>query len=446
MKQRRNRTAIRWICLALMLSACGGASADDAAGTENTDLKGEVTVTLEAERNTETQELTPKPTEGTNNPTPTVVPAGDSYQERAIINEGNTFRIQKLLERAQAGEKLTIGFIGGSITQGSGASGYDKCYASLVYDWWCKTFPQAEFTMVNAGIGATTSQFACARVKQDLLDFEPDFVVVEFSVNDSNNAFFAETYESLLRMILESSQDIAVMILNMVQYNDGVNAQGIHNPLAQKYGIPAVSMKNSIYREIIKKRLAATDVSADMLHPNDWGHAYGAELVTYYLTKVMNGAYPASEAFAIPELSEPLCSMTSKRYDNRNTTPVLNGFVKDETVQNGVQDVFRNGYTAKEAGASILFENIYGSRISLQYRKTNSLGAPLAAAIIDGNEDEAIVLDGNFENGWGDWLYMHDLTRDLDPGIPHTVEVRITEAGKKDFYLVSVIAAGEDRE
>lgn len=370
------------------------------------------------------------------------------YQERAIVNVGNTYNIQKLMERAQAGEELVIGFIGGSITQGSGASNPSKCYAKLVYDWWCETYPQADFTFVNAGIGATTSQFACARVEEDLLAYEPDFVIVEFSVNDSGNSLYAETYESLIRKIYEGAgEDTALMVLNMVQYNDGVNAQLVHNEVAKRYHIPAVSMKESIYKEIRLGRLTASELSTDMLHPNDKGHAYGAEIVTYFLQKVKDGVYRSDAAAKLPDVArEALPSLTSKRYDSRNVLPVQNGFVQDTAKQNGITDVFKNGYTAKNAGDSIVFENIYGSRISLQYRKTNALGAPLAIAVIDGDEANAVALDGNYPGGWGDWLYLHDLAADLDASVPHTVEVRITEGADKDFYLVSVIASGAVEE
>lgn len=368
------------------------------------------------------------------------------YQERAVVNVGNTYNIQKLMERAEAGGEFTIGFIGGSITQGTGASSGDKCYAKLVYDWWCETFPQAKFEYVNAGIGATTSQFACARVEEDLLSHEPDFVVVEFSVNDEASNFYGETYESLLRLILEKGgEDTAVMVLNMVQYDSGINAQGVHNPVAKAYGIPAVSMKDSIYKEIGFKRLAAADISSDMIHPNDKGHAYGAELVTYFLGKVKDGTYHSDAAAVLSEKREGLISLTSKRYDSRNTAPVCNGFVKDEAKQSGITDTFKNGYTAKNAGDSIIFENVYGSRISLQYRKTNALGAPLAVAVIDGDEEHPVALDGNYPNGWGNWLYLHNIADGLDASVPHTVEIRITEGAEKDFYLVSVIAAGQEQ-
>ena len=70
--------------------------------------------------------------------------------EAAVANRGNQARIKKVFKRARNGEKLTLGFLGGSITQGSLASRPELCYAYHVYEWWCNTFPNAEFTYVKA--------------------------------------------------------------------------------------------------------------------------------------------------------------------------------------------------------------------------------------------------------------------------------------------------------
>ena len=67
--------------------------------------------------------------------------------ERGISNPGNLYRMKKLMARAEAGETLNIGFLGGSITQGCLASAPELCYAYRVFQWWEKTFPQAEFTL-----------------------------------------------------------------------------------------------------------------------------------------------------------------------------------------------------------------------------------------------------------------------------------------------------------
>ena len=224
----------------------------------------------------------------------------------------------------------------------------------------------------------------------------------------------------------------------MVQYNTGNNAQNRHNEIAKAYDLPILSMKESIYQEILNGSITALDVSNDNLHPNDRGHAYAAELVTNFLDKIVNNKITSLDiSYELPTETQKLLSFNSNRYDSRKSKPILSGFEEDKNKQNGITDVFKNGYSAKNIGDSITFK-VTGSSISLQYRKTNRLKAPKAIAIIDGDESNAIALDGNYPNGWGDWLYLHDIKNNLKNEI-HTVEIRITEAGENPFYLVSVI-------
>ena len=368
--------------------------------------------------------------------------AEDSYQERAIARGRNLSRIQKVMERAANGEAITIGFIGGSITMGSGASSSSKCYAELVFDWWVETFPEADFTFINAGIGATDSKFACARCEDDLLQYNPDFVIVEFSVNDSSDQTFSESYESLVRKILTYETEPAVMLLNMVTYDTGYSAQDIHNVIAFRYDIPAVSMKNSIYADIEAGILQAKDVSSDMTHPNDRGHAYAAQIVTYFLEKVRLQGFPEDyyTDYVLPDPVNNLISITSSRLRNDTLQAELNGFAADMQEQNSITDVFRRGYEAYTEGDSISF-TVEGSVIMLQYRKTKDMTAPTAMVIIDGDEENAITVDGNYPNGWGDWLYLDTVYRGTS-GI-HSVEIRLTSTGTKSFYLVSVVTAGQ---
>ena len=68
--------------------------------------------------------------------------------ERGISNPGNLCRMKKLMQRAEAGEALTIGFLGGSITQGCLATEHELCYAYRVFQWLEKTFPQAEISRI----------------------------------------------------------------------------------------------------------------------------------------------------------------------------------------------------------------------------------------------------------------------------------------------------------
>ncbi|MBQ3028607.1 MAG: SGNH/GDSL hydrolase family protein, partial [Lachnospiraceae bacterium] len=94
-----------------------------------------------------------------------------------IAFHGNTERIAKVLKKAENGQPVTLGYLGGSITQGSLSSTPDTCYAAMTTKWWREQYPNTEFTYVNGGIGGTTSQFGVSRVDSDILAYEPDFVV-----------------------------------------------------------------------------------------------------------------------------------------------------------------------------------------------------------------------------------------------------------------------------
>ena len=113
------------------------------------------------------------------------------------MNTSNFARLKELFRRAAAGQELTIGFLGGSITQGSLSTQPGNAYAFRVYQWFVDTFPQSKFHYVNGGIGGTSSHYGVARAVTDVLMYQPDFVVVDFSVNDLDVPFRQETYEGV---------------------------------------------------------------------------------------------------------------------------------------------------------------------------------------------------------------------------------------------------------
>lgn len=360
----------------------------------------------------------------------------------------NTFRLEKLFQKAKNGEKLIIGFIGGSITQGCLATEPCLCYAYHVYEWWCRTFPKADFVYLNAGIGATDSQFGCARAESDLLAEKPDFVIIEFSVNDEDNEHYLETYEGLVRKIYSSAWKPAILLVHNIFYEDGRNAENIHGRIAKYYGLPSVSMKDTIYSEILEGKLQREELTADGLHPNDKGHALVAGVITEFLSNIMKHATGTNEASDnVKVLPKPLTRNNyenSIRYRNDNCQPEVNGFVIDDSKQVNITDVFKKGWTAKQKGDSIKFR-VKGSCIGVQYRKTMQLPAPVAELILDGDKEHPFILDANFNETWGDKLVL-DTVLEHGEEKEHTVEIILKETHPEDklpFYLVSVIACNE---
>lgn len=366
----------------------------------------------------------------------------DLLTKQGIVNWGNLNRTKKIIERAIRGEELVIGFIGGSITQGSLSTSPQNCYAYLVYQWWEKTFPNTKFNYVNAGVGGTNSYYGASRVTEHLLVYQPDFVIVEFSVNDKDNEFFKETYEGLLRKILYSESQPAVMVINNMFYDSGFNAQASHNEIAIAYELPILSVKDSLYPEILDKNLEASSLTPDNLHPNDTGHRLISEMISSFLTSIkwkiddssieeQEGKYKAVTKNRFEDL---------KRIQTYNSTPILKGFTQDDSVQECISDNFKRGWQASTLGDCISFD-VECSSIGVQYRQTIHKPAPIAKLTIDHQEEEVIILDANFEETWGDSLAL-DFIKVFEDKVMHHIEIKLINVDKSNqtpFYLVGLI-------
>lgn len=399
---------------------------------------------------------------------------------RSVADEGNPEELVKLMLRAEAGEKLTLAFLGGSITQGSCSSTPETCYAYLVYSWFTKKFKKAAFTYINAGIGGTTSQFGVTRLADDVSRFRPDFCMVEFSVNDAANPFFEECYEAVIRRLRKVESHPALLIMHNLFYDTGVNTQAEHAEIGRAYGIPLISVRDALRPEIEAGRIVRTDISPDGLHPNDDGHAILASLVEEYLEALYAGRIKAGKADAaaasVPVTVNAMEHL--RRYRSRSHKPVCNGFKPDYSVKHNAWDRFEKGWTAARTGDEITY-SFTGSELAIQYRKTINRPAPIAAAVIDGDEKNPVILDANFDEDWGDSLHIDTLLyhgKRVDPkavlrgrvqfgklseeeaaaeaelaelaaAIPeparHTVTIRIIETHENDrvpFYLMSFIS------
>lgn len=372
-------------------------------------------------------------------------------------------RWRDFFTKAEAGGELTVGFIGGSVTQGCLASEEAFCFARRVYDWLAERFPQTVFTYINAGVGGTTSHFGAARAGEDLLQYEPDAVIVDFSVNDEPGDFFRETFEGVVRKILGYRSRPAVLILHNIYYDSGKNAEKGHREIADHYGIPQVSVREGAYRAMKEGRYTMAELTPDGLHPNDLGHKLAAEQITAWMAAEaaevsgegenaagkppVSGPGRRSRGAAKPEgraemLPPPLTANAyehAKRRNVKNISPVLSGFLPDTRERTGCGDCFSGGWTGRHAGDRITF-SLEASCIAVQYKKTMRGPVPGALLILDGESEAPTVLDGNFDEDW-DCLWLEPVLHHGRRG-RHKIEIILTEdCGEHGtpFYLAAIV-------
>ena len=289
------------------------------------------------------------------------------------MNTSNFARLKELFRRAAAGQELTIGFLGGSITQGSLSTQPGNAYAFRVYQWFVDTFPQSKFHYVNGGIGGTDSLYGVARAVTDVLMYQPDFVVVDFSVNDLEVPFRQETYEGVVRKLLAWPSHPAVVLLNNIYYDTGETSQDEHNAVGDHYGVPHVSIRDSIYKDLRAGKYASrTLLSPDGLHPNDYGHGLVAGEIIKLLEAVNAHREEPEQEPAFP------APLTANAYENaRRLTPVL--AAADGTVTETGFDTERGNYLMIDHGDGLYTIYMHASKLYVSTGQSVSKGATIAA-------------------------------------------------------------------
>src|SRR5258708_6271371 len=85
--------------------------------------------------------------------------------------------VPNFFSKLAAGKEVHIAYFGGSITAQEG-------WRPKTLAYFQKQYPGAKISQINAAIGGTGSDLGVFRLKQDVLDHQPDLVFVEFAVND----------------------------------------------------------------------------------------------------------------------------------------------------------------------------------------------------------------------------------------------------------------------
>ena len=222
---------------------------------------------------------------------------------KSLMNLGNTYRIRKAIEKAKAGKSVTVAYIGGSITQGAGATPINtECYAYKSYQLFQNRFASGNnVKFIKAGVGGTPSELGMLRFDRDVLrDGEkPDIVIVEFAVNDEGDETKGDCYESLVRKILKLDWNPAVVLLFSVFANDW-NLQERLRPVGDLYDLPMVSIRDAVVEQFTKKEgrvLTKNQFFYDMFHPSNIGHTIMADCLQYLFERCESSEHARLDAF-----------------------------------------------------------------------------------------------------------------------------------------------------
>lgn len=375
---------------------------------------------------------------------------------RSLLSQGNNKRLKDVIEKAERGEDVTIAYIGGSITEGAGASpAHINCYAYQSYLTFKEMFGKdggENIHFIKAGVGGTPSQLGVIRYERDVLrggTVEPDIVIVEFAVNDWDDETNGVSYESLVLNILAAENKPAVILLFSVFESDW-NLQDRLAPVGRHYNLPMVSIKDAVVPQfrLTKEQgnvITKQQFFADIYHPTNDGHKIMADSLAYLFAETKESV-KVQDDIVIDK--KPVIGNFFKdirlldRKDNTDVAKIDEGGFsqKDNDIQRANMDVhlmgtplFPNNWMhTSSSGAESFKMTIKSSSLVLVYKDSGRKDFGKANVYVDGKHIK--TLDPH-KIGWthcnATLLYQEDLARE------HEIEIKMAPGDElKNFTIL----------
>lgn len=170
----------------------------------------------------------------------------DSYPLPAIT-EGefvseNEFSLRdglpNFIAKMKRGEPVMVGFLGGSITQSN------ESYRNQTLQYFQGQFPNVEMVGINAGVAGTGTELGAFRLQEQILDYHPDLVFVEFAVNGGS----ANAIEGIVRQIIQNNPKTDICFIytllasqtsSYLLGNIPTNTK-LYDAVANHYNIPSI--------------------------------------------------------------------------------------------------------------------------------------------------------------------------------------------------------------
>ncbi|MBO9633042.1 MAG: SGNH/GDSL hydrolase family protein [Chitinophagaceae bacterium] len=288
----------------------------------------------------------------------------DFSDPRELIARGG---LPNFFAKLKAGKPVTVGFIGGSITQA--LYGYRIQTARYIQS----AFPQSAFKWMNAGVSGTGTDLGACRIYEQILKHDPDLVFVEFAVNGG----YPSGMEGIVRQIIRNNPATDICFIYTVL-----------NPQAKLYLKPAAIPENiqllediaahyripGIHLGIEAATLEANDklvwkgetngiqdkivFSADGIHPSREGGNLYAAAIARSMRKLSGNA--VAQPHKMPAALIPGNWEDAKMLDPLEFATFSKGWTKTKTAKHAFLKQFSGWFPyvmeAEEPGSSFSFK------------------------------------------------------------------------------------------
>lgn len=186
------------------------------------------------------------------------------FEKSVASSGGNSVRLANAVRKLQKGQDVTVVFFGGENTANDTYSSPTDSYPALTYQKMCAAYPKANIKMVYSGYSGLTSVNATTLLKQKVLDYNPDIILLDFSVQDAfENSTITNSiaFDAILMKLLKGSKAAVVNLLltgaENNAYTMNITSAGAINTSAKLqrkicayYGVPVVDFETAMWEVI----------------------------------------------------------------------------------------------------------------------------------------------------------------------------------------------------
>jgi alpha-L-fucosidase 2 len=327
-------------------------------------------------------------------------------------------------------KKLTVAFLGGSIT-------YNPGWREKVCAWLKASYPKTDFHFISAGIPSLGSVPHAFRLQRDVLDSgRVDLLFLETAVNDRGNGTDSlsqlRALEGIVRHARHNNPDMDIILMAFADpdktkdYDNGKVPVEIANQelVAAHYELPSINIAKEVHDKIRNGEFSWEKDFKD-IHPAE----FGQQLYFDNIKALLTTQPPAT--LAPSPLPPPLdkSSLENGRYlpvdaAHHDTAWTLD---KDWTPKDKADT--RPGFVH----VPVLESTSPGAELSLQFNGTAVGIAVISgpdAGIIGYSIDDQPFRQLNLYTQWSNWLHLPWyllLGSGLTAG-PHILHIKISEA------------------
>ena len=361
----------------------------------------------------------------------------------SVKSTGNNYRLKKVIEKARNGEEVYIGALGGSVTEGAGATLKEQGYAYQFAKAFAETYGAGDGShihFVNAGLGGTPSSLGVIRYDEDVeaeLGCQVDLLLIEYAVNDYMEVTGGRAYEALIYDALSQDNDAAVMLI-FASSKSLWNVQDVFIPIGKHYDLPMVSIRNAVDIPITFGYLTDKQFFTDEYHPTTYGHTIMKDCIMKLLADI--DAEELEEKNPIPDAPCKSWAFADMKMITRKTEDISikegSFTLTDKEVQsigwdnsNSFPDNWKRD---SSAGNESFVMELTCKNLLMNCKNSGNSAFGTAEVYVDGKLVQTI--DGRTDGGWNNSNVV--MIIDEEKAAKHKVEIRMAEGQEDKAFTI----------